>query len=184
MSLFARASVPKAVPRSSPTSIGPYKSSESIILRCSHTKGDTSGKLEEMERHRPRSIPIGESLLYSKALCRATQAYQARFFVRLVGTTGQHLQLCNVQRCRANVRTMEPTSPPFRVLQARGSWPTVQLLPIVSPCSLRMTNDITGIESQQFQSALMPDLIQLIPNGSSVQSSTIKSYVSGLLPIC
>src|SRR5271156_6998479 len=39
MSLSARVSVPRAVLRSSSTSIGPYKSSEWTILRCSHTKG-------------------------------------------------------------------------------------------------------------------------------------------------
>jgi hypothetical protein len=39
MSLSARVSVPRAVLRSSSTSIGPYKSSESTILRCSVTKG-------------------------------------------------------------------------------------------------------------------------------------------------
>jgi hypothetical protein len=48
MSLSARVWVPRAVLRSLATSIGPYKSPESTILRCSHTKGDTSGKLEEM----------------------------------------------------------------------------------------------------------------------------------------
>jgi hypothetical protein len=39
MSLSARVSVPRAVLRSSSTSIGPYRSSESTILRCSYTKG-------------------------------------------------------------------------------------------------------------------------------------------------
>jgi hypothetical protein len=39
MSLSARVSVPRAVLRSSSTSIGPYKSSQLTILRCSHTKG-------------------------------------------------------------------------------------------------------------------------------------------------
>jgi hypothetical protein len=48
MSLSARASVLRVALRSSLTSIGLYKSSESIILRCSHTEGDTSRKLEEM----------------------------------------------------------------------------------------------------------------------------------------
>jgi hypothetical protein len=41
---MARASVPRAVLRSSLTSIRPYKSSESITLRCGHIKGDTSRK--------------------------------------------------------------------------------------------------------------------------------------------
>jgi hypothetical protein len=39
MFLFARVSVPRVVLRSSSTSIGPYKSSESTILRCSYIKG-------------------------------------------------------------------------------------------------------------------------------------------------
>jgi hypothetical protein len=39
MSLSARVSIPRAVLRSSSTSIGPYRSSESTILRCSYTKG-------------------------------------------------------------------------------------------------------------------------------------------------
>jgi hypothetical protein len=44
MSLSARVSVPRAVLRSSSTSIGPYKSSESAILRCSHTEGWKIGR--------------------------------------------------------------------------------------------------------------------------------------------
>lgn len=48
---------------------------------------------------------------------------------------------------------------------------------LLGACRLRMTNDITGIESQQFQQALTTDLIRLIPNGYSVQSSAIKSCV-------
>jgi hypothetical protein len=40
MPLSTRVSVPRAVLRSSSTSIGPYKSSESTILQCSHTKRD------------------------------------------------------------------------------------------------------------------------------------------------
>jgi hypothetical protein len=44
MSLSARVSVPRAVLRSPSTSIGPYKSSESTILRCSHTEGWKIGR--------------------------------------------------------------------------------------------------------------------------------------------
>src|SRR2546421_6802160 len=39
ISLSAKVSLPRVVLRSSSTSIGPYKSSESTILRCSHIKG-------------------------------------------------------------------------------------------------------------------------------------------------
>jgi hypothetical protein len=38
VSLSPRVSVPRAVLRLSPTSIGPYELSEAIILRCSYTK--------------------------------------------------------------------------------------------------------------------------------------------------
>ena len=57
---------------SSPTSIRPYESSEAIILRCSHTKRtqveNENGwnAIYMKERHRPRSIPIREDLLYSR----------------------------------------------------------------------------------------------------------------------
>jgi hypothetical protein len=66
MSLSARVSVPSVVLRSLLISIGPYKSSESAILRCGPHKGGTRGKLEEAERHGLRSIPIKEDLLYSR----------------------------------------------------------------------------------------------------------------------
>ena len=83
MSLSPRVSVPRAVLRLSPTSIGPYESSEAIILRCSHTKrikieNESGRNAMYMERHRPRSIPITEGPTLFWALGRATQAYQAR----------------------------------------------------------------------------------------------------------
>ena len=72
VSLSPRVLVPRAVLRSLPTSIGPYEPSEAIILRCSHTKRtqleNENGwnAIYMKERHRPRSIPITEDLLYSR----------------------------------------------------------------------------------------------------------------------
>jgi hypothetical protein len=64
--LSVRVSVFRVVLRSSSTSIGLYKSSESTILRYSYTKGwkiRKDGAQFYMERHGPRSIPIRKDLL-------------------------------------------------------------------------------------------------------------------------